>query len=124
MGNFFTFSSGTYLLLYVVTIYITQLLFEIYSCSCFFWFNSPVCWLYCLFHFSHSVSLYSAFCSSISAHSQWSYCTVFALTSQGPAGKQCLVSVGPETVLERSQTTVLQFHHRLMLPQCLACDVV
>ena len=58
----------------------------------------------------------------VSAQSQWTYCTLFALTSQSPTGKQWLVSLGPGTVLEWSQTCqamVLQFHHRLMLPQCL-----
>ncbi|KAG7215570.1 hypothetical protein INR49_022096, partial [Caranx melampygus] len=44
--------------------------------------------------------------------------------NQSPAGKQCLVSLGPGTVLERSFATVLQFHHRLMLQQCLGGDVV
>lgn len=62
----------------------------------------------------------------VSAQSQWTYCTLFALSSQSPAGEQCLFSLGSGTVLERSQArraTVLQFHHRLMLPQCLVSDV-
>lgn len=63
----------------------------------------------------------------VSARSQWTYCTLFALTSQSPASKQCLVSLGPATVIERSQArgaAVLEFHHALMLPQCLVSNVV
>lgn len=63
----------------------------------------------------------------VSAQSQWTYCTLFALTSQSPTGKQWLDSLRPGTVLERSQTCqamVLQFHHRVMLPQCQFGDVV
>lgn len=45
------------------------------------------------FFFSHSVSLYSTFLQlCVSAQSQWTYCILFALTSQSPAGKQSLVS--------------------------------
>lgn len=66
----------------------------------------------------------SVFFSPVSMDLLYSVCS---LASQSPPGKQCLVSLGPGTVLERSQArgaTVLQFHHSLMLPQCLASEVV
>lgn len=96
---------------------------EIYFWCCLLCFKlpgSPAAFFIFLFSQHQFVQHFLQLC--VSAWSQWTYCTLFALASQSPASKQCLVSLGPETVIERSQArgaTVLEFHHALMLLQCL-----
>lgn len=82
-----------------------------YTFGIYFWlyllcFNSLARWPHSLFLFSHSFSvctvLSAALCFS-SVSMDLLYCTLFALTSQSPAGKQCLVSLGSGTALQWSQ---------------------
>lgn len=115
-----------HLLLYSVTNIKHKLLHNICSCCSFLWFN-----------FSHFASIvYFAFltvtvCIALSAALYYTSVSMELLccvcSHQSKSCRQTVPGLSGTWDYTRDcagWAPVLQFHHKLMLPQCLACDVV